>query len=232
MSDIRLTVAVSHTPWDAQRRGWVYDIRREFREAKVVEDTLRKGYWNTVRRAWNLAGRGTHHLVLADDMVPPRGANEQLIGAIEAKPDACLCLFTMRRCTREAVEQGKHWAVTPDGVWGGAILMPTSWVTEWLAWDRANVRPDYGHDDVRIALWLVATKRKVWHTAPSLVEHVGAAFGLHPNKNRIASVMMRPNEQIDWKQGLTDPLVDPHRTRSVEAKEKWQLNPKEEHRNG
>jgi len=219
---ISLSINIVHNPAEAIRRSWVMDIRREFPEARVVSDYAHHGCWPTCRRAWKMAG-GTHHLALADDMVPPKGARDVLLSALTARPDACICLFTMRRCTVDALAVSKHWAVTPDGVWGGAVVLPTPWVSEWLTWDAGHVRPDYPHDDVRMALWLVKCGREVWHTAPSLFEHVGASYGLHPNSKRVASALLQPGEVIDWSKGLRDPLRDWKKTRSMEAPATWRI---------
>lgn len=218
--DLTLTSAVSHTPWDALRRSWVIAIRREFPGIKVVSDYNRAGCWPTARRAWKVAGRGTHHMVLADDMLPVRSCHAMLMAAIAANPEACLCLFTMRGCAREAVEAGKHWAITPDGVWGGATVMPTAWIHEWLEWDRKHLKHDYIHDDTHIAIWLAEKGYPVWHLAPSIVEHVGAAYGLHPNRNRVAAVLAKDGEVIDWTAGLKDPIKGSRGDR-VDAPDAW-----------
>jgi len=156
-------------------------------------------------------------MVMADDMLPVPSCRRLLLGALEAKPDVCLSPFCMKRCTLEAVAAGKHWATSPDAVYGGATVLPTAWVAEWLSWDRAHLKPDYPHDDVRLAIWLVQTGRCVWYTAPSLFEHAGAAVGLHPNRNRVATILA-DGAPIDWARGLTDPVHSPGKGRSLDPK--------------
>lgn len=203
-----LAVAVTHASWaeDLTRHLVVERQREEVPGLLVVHDRHRTGAWDVTRDAYRgLLVRfpeATHHLVLQDDMQPCKGFLGLARGAVEARPDHPICLFTMRKITREAYERGDSWAVSNEGGWGGSVIHPASWTEPYLTWDRGHVDPSYSSSDRRLMWWTheVEGHREVWHTAPSLLQHVGAGASLmgHSNRTRVASVYDEDPGPIDW----------------------------------
>jgi hypothetical protein len=201
-----LVVMIQHSPWDEQRRAWVIEQRRRIPCAEVVEDTCRSGSWPTYREAWlkgllraEREGK-THVLVLTDDMVPCPNFCELASGAVSARPDMPISFFSMRRCIREALEDGLHWVQINDGFWGGASLLPAADIAAFLRWETETIDPDYRSADRRVAAWILETGRCVNVTAPSLLEHAGAAHSTIGNSNwRRHATAFATGRPIDWK---------------------------------
>lgn len=126
-----ISVAIKHAPWSSRRAELVDAIRLEVPSALVVRDE-RRNVWHTARRAWECA-TGSHHVVVDDDVVLPRGFLDGLrVGD-----------YAIFLCSSP----------------GGALCMPTRWIRKWLRWCDENVRPDYPHDDARLHLWLTRCGR-------------------------------------------------------------------------
>jgi Acetyltransferase (GNAT) family len=216
---VSLSVNIVHVPWDAQRRAWVAQQREALQglPVAVIEDTERQGLWPTQRRAWlhGLETGTSHVMALADDMLPVDDFVPRVLAALQALEDHKLsvpvCLFSMRGTVRVATEQGKAWTASPDGIWGGAGIVPRTLLADWLPWVDQHVRPDYPWDDRRLTFYLRAHGRgRIWQTVPCLLEHAGAStstLGLN-NRRRVASRLAQPGEAIDWTAGITTPHRD------------------------
>jgi hypothetical protein len=198
---IDLRVAITHYPV-GDRPGWLQEqLGLLERRPNVCVDTV--GYrLENYRCAWDVALRGgTHLAVLSDDMLPCPNFEAQLAAALRVRPRSVICLFTMRQILEDARELGYSWIETDNCAWGGAMVMPCDLWTEMATWERWNVIDDAEHqsDDTRIALWVRATKRRIYLTAPSLVQHVGAGASTvgHSNVRRVSS-WVADMEPIDW----------------------------------
>lgn len=202
---ISLSVAISHVDRDSHRRVWVARARRRLSpiEATVVLDTERS-LWHTCRRAYAEAAASTasHHLVLADDMMPCLQFPELLLAALTERPDEIVTLFSMRRCIGDALARNLAWVETSDCSFGGAVVMPTPVVREFLDWELEHVAAEEHHDDTRIAAFAEATGRSIFLTAPSLVEHMAPARSLvgQSNSRRVAFAYS-DGSPIDWATG-------------------------------
>jgi hypothetical protein len=194
MSDIRLSIALWHAPFDAQRRAWLTQICRKLGDTSKLErfvvsrDVTPSGCRLSWRRAaMMLAPGATHHLVLADDMLPCIGFIDHALTALAAKPDVPVCFFSMRKSQDEARAKGASWIISPEGAWGGAFLMPAEMTRDYLKWERVSIRDEYRTADRPVALYLMDNGIKVWQTYPSLLQHIGAPTSLvgHANKNRV-----------------------------------------------
>lgn len=203
---------------DPKRRADLISVQARLQglKATVIPGSKATTLWQSARKAWQtvMVGPGSHGLVLQEDMLPCPNFRVAVEGAIAARPNDILCLFTSRHETlvRPAREAGKSWAVAPDATWGGSVVLPKVMIPKFLAWERMYVSPDYRHDDGRLALWAMATGRKVWVTVPSLLEHVGATrsvqgYGGGINRNRVASWYAEDGAAIDWTQGADDPVM-------------------------
>lgn len=132
-------------------------------------------------------------------MLPCPNFLSLLNGAVEARPDSMICFFSMRGVLLEAKDQGLSWIETENGLWGGAMVMPTDYIPQWLKWERANVKPDYPWDDTRMKLWAEHAVIPRFITAPSLAQHEGAAVSLVGNANRRrVSPWVSDGSPVDW----------------------------------
>lgn len=175
MNKIVVSVGIMHVP-NSGRDEMVKDILailpKEW-SVVVVEDPERKGCWPTAQRAWaTRTEESTHHLVLSDDAVLCDHFGELLLSAIDAKPDAVmsLCCWS-RKIVDDAVLAKKSWIHSGDYAYGQALLLPCDLIEEMLDWNVENVKPNYKHDDGRVALWAKGTKRGIHTPVPQLVRH-------------------------------------------------------------
>lgn len=214
MGDVRIAYATTWVPGVELRDRVVARQRALLPQVEVIRDPEREGVWPTTLRAYErldvFAPPGTTHvLVLQDDMLPCDDFDEHLTAALTAVPEAPVALFTMRKVIDEALAEGKHWAVTGDGTWGGSTALPHPWVRPFIDWAIECVEPGYKHDDRRLAAWLHWTGRTpVWHTAPPLLQHVGAGESLlgQSNATRVSrAFLLHPPEPFDWTRGIDAP---------------------------
>ncbi len=201
-----------------QRRAdfiWVKrELQRQGVEFDVIHDTVGRGCWWTARQAWlkGIAGGTDHILVLSDDMVPScenfLTAVEGAAGAVQST--AIMSLFSMRKMTRTAEGLGSAWCSTPDGVWGGSIMMSRDHARMFLDWEAAHVRLGWepNHDDRRVAFFAMSKGIPVFVASRQIVQHVGAAHSSvgYSNRNRVASNLFTGDgRDIDWTMGLPEP---------------------------
>lgn len=198
-ANVKLSVALMHADWAADRRATVAQLQRalgaptypNLERFELVKAIKGKGVWHTAKRAWlshYRAPRATHHLVIQDDVELCSEFLEGVHRVIAARPEHPICLYANRKVVDEVRAQGKHWAVIPDGAWGQALVLPSRDVPRFLNWCDDNIAPEYPHDDDRLAIWCLYERRPVWCPVPSLVEHAAPAASLlgHSNSNRVA----------------------------------------------
>ncbi len=222
MPEIRLSIVITHAPFSDKRRAMMRDLSRRIADKhlladfSIAEDYGKEGSWPVSRRAWKTAGSkgATHHLVIQDDVVPCRDFVKTLLHILRLKPDVPIGIYANRKVIEEARRAASSWALIPDGVWGQGIMLPADLAWDFLKWERAHVvaEGDYvrKHYDTRMAMWALKTKRPIWATVPSLVEHVAPSESLlgFSNKHRVARWFAGVNTsglEFDWTQGLENP---------------------------
>lgn len=213
MGDVQVAYAVTHVPGIDLRERVVARQRALLPDIEVIRDPDRQGVWPTTVRAYErlevFARPGTTHVVVLQDDMAPCGEFRRLVEeAVDAAPEVPVSLFSLRRVIRDAREAGRSWALSKDGA-GPCTVLPAGWVRPFLDWARGSVRADYKHDDRRLMAWLIWTGRiPVWHTVPSLVEHVAPSESLlgNSNRTRLAAYFDPHVEQVDWS---LDPFRGP-----------------------
>lgn len=121
------------------------------------------------------AGGGSHVLVLEDDAVPCRDLLAGVTAAIAARPLSIISYF----CGRVEMNRTRgHWVeIDPDGpLLAVALSLPRPVVSSFLRWAARRSRlPEMTrrNGDHLLAWWLHETRRTVWATKPSLVQHGG-----------------------------------------------------------
>lgn len=217
-----LSIAIPHVPSDGWRvetllhtqehMGSEIEQGTEIAGIDIIYDAEQTGVWPTVKRAWQ-AGlshpQATHHLILADDVIPCRDFLAGIKQIITQKPEECICLFSMRPKVVEQVRaRDEHWYTCPNNVYGSAVLMPTSWIASFLAWCEQHIPEDFKHDDSRLSLYLMQKKKMIWTTVPSLVHHAGngkSLLGTRIARQEIDWLGDTSTLSIDWTKGALHP---------------------------
>ena len=213
ISDIKVSSAVMHAPWNAYRASLVNVLRKKIANLKVIEDTNREGVWQTAKRSWLSAfnTNSTHHLVVQDDIEVCNGFMADLPHVISALPDKPIYLFTTRNSVLEAAQnKDSHWVRQYGALSGCGVILPKWMIKEWFEWLPTVIPDDWepNVDDSRLALFLLSRKESAWITIPTLVEHLGASSSEigHNNARRVSCNYLgsrRPRE-IDWTKGAKD----------------------------
>ena len=211
---------------DIRRKDMVDAMKVQLPMAEVVMDTDQSGTWPTAKRAW-LKGEGaTHNLVVQEDIGLCKDFLAGVESAHQANPFEIISFFSMSSVIKKAHEKGKSWAKFRSLSWAQAILMPMDLVFKFMDWEEDNVRPSFNGDDARISLYALHHDLDVWHTVPSLVEHLGWDEGIAGNpaklggRPRVASMFCEGSAaEIDWGRGLADPYNGGGH--SLSAYKKW-----------
>lgn len=212
-----LTADVVLAPWDERRVSNIatYDIPG----LNVIPDMERQGCWPTVRRAWvnGMNAGGTHHLVLTDDAILPKGFWLAVNKAISMFPESPISLFTVMR---GATAVTGHWGVT-WGVTGVANILPTYMIGPWLTWDEKHVRSGCPHDDVRMSAWTMAQEIPVMVPLPCLASHGELPSVVKHTLGKVhsqASVFQDDVTGVDWSKGADSPSLI---GMSISSPRKW-----------
>lgn len=215
---IDISIAIQHTPSCADRRQWTQAMIEQLRSEDpsipltVIEDTLLEGCWPTYRRALEVAGASSHHLILQDDLLLCRDFIRSVNEVIRVWPHNLIALYTNATSVFTARERGESW-VEKAGVSGPAVIWPNELIAEFLRWQDAHINPDFLFDTVRVSMWLIKTSKRAFATVPSLTEHLGcvsSTMGLN-NPSKVATWFIgedRSALDIDWSLGVSSPVTD------------------------
>ena len=214
---------------DIRRSAMVDAMRKQLPMAEVVMDTDQSGPWLTAKRAW-LRGEGaTHNLVVQEDIGLCKDFLAGAEAAIEVNPFEIISFFSMSSVIKKALGKNKSWVKLRSLSWAQAIVMPMNVVFKFMEWEEDNVAPSFKGDDARISLYALNHYLDVWHTAPSLVEHLGWEEGIAGNpaklggRPRVASAFCEGSaKEIDWSRGLAEPYNGGGH--SLSAYKKWMKN--------
>lgn len=178
----------------------------------LVLDTEKEGCAITNRRAWNARNvNQTHHLVLQDDVALSTDFYQGLHAIIKARPNHLINLFCY---SDKIVDASGSWAKSRAYLWAQGILMSSELADDYEQWIVENVSPDYtANDDVIMALWCLYTKRDMWVTIPSLVEHLDDKYKSllkHNGWGKVRKAKRFIGTQspldIDWLKGIDRPV--------------------------
>lgn len=177
--------------------------------APVVWDE-RNDVWDTGRRALlAFKPEATHHLVIQDDAIVPRG----LVAACESivahtPPDAPVSLYMGKSRIRPAysmtsvVERGEgaSFAVFGGPWWGVGIILPTVDIPDVVAFGDRRTHPNY---DIRIAQFYKARRIQCWYTLPSIIDHRAgpSLIGRKGLQRHAVNPLKTPLARVDWTRG-------------------------------
>jgi hypothetical protein len=224
LGTVRLSIAIMLHPKRREHVAKMQATLGAHRAVEVVDEEFR-GPWPTARRAWLAADpESTHHVVLQDDLLLCRDFARSVAKALTVKSAEAVSLYANRKIIAEARARGLAWAVIDDGVWGQAMVLPTPLIESFIAHTGATMRDDYPHDDRRLMYFLADTGRRVWCTAPSLVEHALPSDSLmgHSNASRVARWFIGEHlsgTTVDWTKGSDGELRQAVSLGALRAKE-------------
>lgn len=205
MTDIRISVATMHYPFDIKREAWLSVQKAHLPMLNIVADWYRDGTWAVARRAWTYYDTGaTHHIVLQDDHFLADGFLKAAYEIARLLPDEPVSFYSQRHgaldlCRRE----GYNFFTNPDGVMSGAVMMPVWMWDDAYHWCINKTNQTYQHDDIRLSLYLMSLNKRVYNTAPSLVQHLGSQDSLvgHNNPENISNYFTGLSN-YDWENGV------------------------------
>lgn len=217
-----IAIRVMHAPWAPERRQLLIDLKLRLgavaspHSFAVVKDDRHEGVWPTARRAWIAASTaGTSHAyVMQDDTLPCRHFLETLAYLVSLRPTAPLVLATSRPIVETVAGA---WMAAPDGMWGGATVLPVAMAHDFLGWNARHFpSPPYDIlDDYRLMLYFTAHGITSFYPVPGLVQHCGRTSLLGHNAN---DPQMKPRRfigwdadprQVDWLAGFDTPVIAP-----------------------
>lgn len=152
--------------------------------AQVVLDPapndVQKNPWRTYLACLAaLQPDASHLLVIQDDALVCHDFLATVEKVIAARPDSPICLFVpgvglLRNAILDACYHGRHWAEIPRSAFVPvvAVIYPRGDVEALLAYVEAQpFARGRTSDDANVAEWAKRTRRTVWMTCPSLVDH-------------------------------------------------------------
>lgn len=218
---MRLSVAI---PMHPARKLMVDELRSRLdvdgRSLRVLVDEHLDGVWVNSRRAWEAYDPGaSHHLVLEDDVLPCENLLAGVEQALEYVPErSVVSLFSQEALVERALKKNSSWWIHPWST-AQALIIPVAMVEKFLRWSDKNSKPRLIVADARIMCWTWDEKIPVWHTAPDLVEHLGAGATMVTEKGwrkvntpGFAGSFIGEEESalsIDWSREADDPPYFP-----------------------
>lgn len=175
--------------------------------------------WDTGRRALLAYNPdASHHLVVQDDAVVPRGlvgACEQILANVPPNVPVSLYMgkariqpekFSMMPVVDAVRDRGASFAVFPGPWWGVGIILPTADIEAAVAYGDKNPKrqPNY---DLRIAQFYDSKGVDCWYTLPSIIDHrQGPSLIGRRGANRHALWKHDgPLSALDWNGGIITP---------------------------
>jgi hypothetical protein len=216
---VDLSIAIQHTPDNADRQRWVKSMLQQLRaerpalQLEVVEDKKREGSWPTFLRTLKSASGATHHLALNDDVALCKEFIASVEGVIRARPNQLISLYTNSPWVFTARHRREAW-IEKSCIEGAAMIWPRALIDEFIDWQNVHVSRDFPWEDARVSMWLLKTSKRAFATVPSLAQHLGCGnslLGLNGSSKTATWYLgnSRSAVGIDWTQGRRSPARDP-----------------------
>jgi hypothetical protein len=212
-----VSIRVLHVPQSPERRAFLQRLQDQLAldpwpedraSFRVMEDAIdlnlttkeRSCFPNFRRAMFSHDPQATHVLIMTEDALPARGFVDAALQIADLIPDRVVGMFSGRKVQNEAYERGHYLYRARTGLWGVCMMVPVSMVRPFDAWQRSCIASRYKHDDGRVMHYHLAHQIPIWMTAPSLVEHIGAATSLlgQANRKRTATLYLPDVRGIPW----------------------------------
>lgn len=212
MMELKLAVAISHTPWIPERvlsmkrlksqLGIIGECDGVIFDNEILPNDVDGWYFEMTDRApnhvwsermWTWAtecGDATHAVFLQDDVTVGADFWKRLQAMISAAPDQIIGLEAAHPMCANLLRAGARWCTTTDGLIGVGYVMPIRVLKEFLAWRATKLLPkalEQISEDTLIDVFAMHTKRKIWHPVPTIIDHdieLKSTYGNDNHTNR------------------------------------------------
>jgi hypothetical protein len=245
---MRLSVAVTHTPWIPERARNMKAIRAGLKlglQDRYQEITQKAPLWVWSSQAWTWAADMTSRqddwaIFLQDDIALAPDYLATLRAMLAFAPGPIVGLETVHPAARTLAREGHRWCATSDGLVGRAYAIRQHELAHFLSWRDEDLRPGAVEaitEDTLIGVYALATGQAIYHPIPAPQLHllaVPSAQGNERDAFRTASVTWLDWDVCGWShEALVDPAfwqrkppygVDP-RTQIVHLGRLWDATP-------
>jgi hypothetical protein len=213
-----IQVRIQH--WPPRPQGLERLLARAPSATVVADDGEgRTNPWRGYKKCLSDLPASGHVAVLQDDTVPCVNFELALERVVAARPDSVISLFVggLNNVTRkhyyESCRVGSHWSPIyfRDIHHVCALVWPVDLARDFMLWTETCKIPGHSRiprsDDAIVGSWAKQTKRTVWATVPSLVQHpddmpstIGRAHYNGKEKGRTAIQWIGDEDPlaIDW----------------------------------
>lgn len=161
----------------------------------------------TSEKTWSLPFDSddiTHRCVIQDDVLCCKDFRQALDSIVAARENAVFSLFCPSLKLKEFAEKDgipQFVKITKGGMYGPAIVMPRSEISNVYAWGRElSGGKRILHDDVLFGEYALAHGMSIYTTVPSLIQHICPDRSLlgYNDKRKISKVFDMDACQYDW----------------------------------
>lgn len=222
MSNITISLAISHTPWVparvesfgrlenrlAQSVGacptWDFARAAGMTEKKSFTERAPNWSWSEDMWRWASETSATHCLFLQDDVIPAPNFWPAIHAMVEAHPDQIIGLESVHPGGMSLARAGQHGYTTADGLIGVGYVEPRSVVVEKLKWrlfDLKRGAVENMTEDALINVFALCTGRRIWHPCPTIIQHdtsLESTYGNDAHSHREPCVTWRDGDVCDF----------------------------------
>lgn len=171
------------------------------------EPGLPKTAMRNARRTWTKPTTHSHVCVLQDDLELCDNFVEIVNECAKQFPDRVFSFFNARLKPEDKLST-PYMEVRGSGMYGQAIMIPSSLISPLFFWVDEVYGPEYPHDDTAIGFFCNVHSIPVMTTIPCLVQHLACSDSElgYNNKNKISKVYEKSPDVASFKQnryGLT-----------------------------
>lgn len=244
MTDIRIALAISHTPW-IEGRGVSYarlieqlDKRgphgEPFDECVVAfhveQERMPNPEWSERMWRWAVEQDCTHCLFLQDDVRVAPNFWAALRAMLEAHPDAIIGLQTLHPIGAALFAgERKRWVTTSDGLVGVGYCWPREELAKFLDWRKECLEPTAFEftggkvnlsEDTMQGIYCLVTGRRIFHPMPTIMDHdtaLGSTYGNDDHEARRSPLVWERFPDLDLTAGWDEAGEVPHAGRFYEV---------------
>jgi hypothetical protein len=208
-----LALGIPHTPWIPERVLSLTRLVDALSPAPPVMVARRvfgesEPNWSWAGKLWTWATEtnATHLLQLQDDVVVGPEFWQALSAMVEAVPDQVIGLETVHPFAESLYRSGGTWLTTRDGLIGVGYVFPVGLLREFLRWRAETLRPNavqQANEDQLIGIWTAATRRRVWHPVPTIIDHdteISSTYGndAHTHRRPVVTTVRGADWYARW----------------------------------
>jgi len=133
--------------------------------------------WGNFRRCLNVGeNKGTHRMIMQDDITLDRQTIEKAMHILKYAPDnAFISIYAPDNTDyQECYFSNHHVLKSPINFWLQCAIYPDCETEGFLNWVDEYVDPEQKGDDCRVGIWMQKNNRTIYSIVPGLVQHLGA----------------------------------------------------------